>query len=112
MIKLIFHRDDQGNIDGFIVKGHAAFAPRGKDIVCAAVSALTQTAVMGIEKVVGIKPKVIRSARGYLKCRLPGELTAAQLRDAHLLLKVMAMGLEETARNYPQYIKIVDGGER
>lgn len=109
---MIFHRDVQGNIDGFTVKGHAAFAPKGEDIVCAAVSVLTQTAVISMERIAGIKP-VVRSADGYLECRLPEELTAAQLCDARLLLKAMALGLEETARIYPGYVKIlVDGGER
>jgi uncharacterized protein YsxB (DUF464 family) len=33
------------------VKGHAGYAPHGHDIVCAAVSAILQTAVLGLESV-------------------------------------------------------------
>ena len=34
---------------GFIVEGHAEFAPHGQDIVCAGVSAIVQAAILGIE---------------------------------------------------------------
>lgn len=34
---------------GLTVEGHAGYAETGKDIVCAAVSALTQTLIAGIE---------------------------------------------------------------
>lgn len=35
--------------DGLMVKGHAGYAEPGKDIVCAAVTALTQTLIQSIE---------------------------------------------------------------
>lgn len=35
---------------GLTVEGHAGYAETGKDIVCAAVSALTQTLIAGIER--------------------------------------------------------------
>ena len=35
---------------GFIVKGHADYAPYGEDIICSAVSAIVQTAQMGLER--------------------------------------------------------------
>lgn len=33
------------------VTGHADYAPRGHDIVCAAVSAIVQTAILGLEAI-------------------------------------------------------------
>lgn len=107
MIKVIFRRDSRGHIEGFTVEGHAAFAPEGEDIVCAAVSALTQAAILGIEEIVGVKPSV-KKADGYLQCRLPGGLVAAQLHDVRLLLETMALGLSETAEAYPRHVKISD----
>lgn len=38
------------------VKGHAGYAPHGQDIVCAAVSAILQTAVLGIESIAETYP--------------------------------------------------------
>jgi uncharacterized protein YsxB (DUF464 family) len=41
-------------VDGdFIIeaKGHANFAPMGRDIVCSAISAILQTAVLGLQNI-------------------------------------------------------------
>lgn len=37
------------------VTGHAGYAPAGQDIVCAAVSALTQTLILGLRQVAGME---------------------------------------------------------
>lgn len=43
--------------DGFIITGHAGYAEPGKDIVCAAVSALTQAFIASIEELTQDKIK-------------------------------------------------------
>ena len=40
---------DSGKI-GLICTGHANYAPKGFDIVCASVSAIVQTAALGVQK--------------------------------------------------------------
>ena len=39
---------------GFEAEGHTGYAEEGSDIVCAAVSALTQGAVIGLKEVIGL----------------------------------------------------------
>ena len=46
-IRLFFNGND---IIGFSAEGHTGFADRGEDIVCAAISVLTQTAVIGLQQ--------------------------------------------------------------
>lgn len=41
--------------NGISVSGHAGTAPKGQDIVCAAVSALTLNLIQGLEQVAGVK---------------------------------------------------------
>lgn len=41
------------------VKGHAGYAPHGRDIVCAAVSAILQTAVLGLESIAETYPDFV-----------------------------------------------------
>lgn len=48
MIEIRVLLDKQEQIKGFTAHGHAETAPRGQDIVCAAVSAITQTALTGL----------------------------------------------------------------
>jgi len=49
MIRATFLESKSGELQGFIVEGHAGYAPAGEDIVCAGVSALVQTAVAGLK---------------------------------------------------------------
>ena len=44
MITITMHRDKKDRYTGFTIKGHADYDEAGSDIVCAAVSALSQTA--------------------------------------------------------------------
>ena len=55
---------------GFTVEGHADFKPKGEDIVCAAVSVLTQTALLGLGKYIPDTDYTIDDT-GYLTCTLP-----------------------------------------
>lgn len=43
---------EAGELVGLEAQGHAGFAPRGRDIVCAAVSVLVQTLELGMEDVI------------------------------------------------------------
>ncbi len=105
MMRIIVIRDAQGHVYGFTVTGHALYARHGKDIICAAVSALTQTAVLGIRNITGIEP-VTEVCTGRLSVRLPGEISAKKRKDVCLILEVMIAGLKEMAVNYPGFMKI------
>ena len=52
MIKAVIEEnEDTRRIDAFSISGHANAGPFGRDIVCAAVSAVVQMALMGVEQV-------------------------------------------------------------
>ena len=59
MTSVRFCRDSRGRLCGFTVLGHTGYAPEGEDIVCAGVSALTQTAVNALETVAHAPASVI-----------------------------------------------------
>jgi len=103
MIEVKVKRNKGGNPVSVEVKGHALFAPQGSDIVCAAVSVLTQTIVFALEDLVGIKLPV-KMEEGYLLVTLPPLMRREQQEKCRLLLETMLLGLEETAKAYPQYI--------
>ena len=98
--------EKEGKVVSFKVEGHAGAAQSGKDIVCAAISALTQTAILGLIQVAGIKVSYHRDDyKGRLWAELPEELTPEQRRDADIILGTMADGLKDIATGYPKYIK-------
>jgi len=90
-------------IAGFCVRGHAGLAPRGRDIVCAAVSALTQAAVAGLEDHLGLRPRVVIGP-GYLECELPpGEEEDPR---AQAILATMLLGLRGVAEGQPGRVQV------
>lgn len=90
------------------ISGHAGAAPHGKDIVCAAVSALAQTALIGLEDHLGLKPKVVLDDdEGLLDVSLPDVSSDSRLEQGSTdIIETMMLGLTSMAQSYPDYIEI------
>lgn len=101
MIKVKIFKEPTDRIVGFEVAGHSGTAERGQDIVCAGVSSLTQTALLGLEKHLH-RDMDYSVASGKLKMQLksaPDELTET-------LLQTMLLGLMEIAKLSPEAVQI------
>ncbi|MCL5676432.1 MAG: ribosomal-processing cysteine protease Prp [Firmicutes bacterium] len=111
MIKAEVRRDRAGWVTGFTVTGHSGFAPHGEDIVCAGVTALSEAAVLGLQRVAGVQPQV-EMEDGFVRCELP-PLAQAQEVKAQAIIETMILGLRDIAKDYRRYVRIteVNGGE-
>lgn len=107
MISISVYRNSKKNVEQFIVTGHAYAADPGQDIVCAAVSVLTQTTVLGLHSIASIAIEY-EIDNGYLKCKLPVDLIEKELYDAKLLINTMLLGLKNIQESYPKYVEIHD----
>ena len=95
-----------GAMAGFEASGHAGAARiRGYDLVCCAVSALTQTGVNALIAVAGVTPAV-KVDEGYLRCILPQGLEAAQADRADVVLRTVIQGLTDIQNIYPKLLRI------
>jgi len=93
----------QGMYRGFIARGHSDYADMGEDIVCAAISAITQTAELGLGEVLGEKLSVERrDGEGFYRVEIAGEPT----RDAQVIFKTMLVGLQSIEKGYPKFLKV------
>ncbi|EKP94936.1 ribosomal-processing cysteine protease Prp [Thermaerobacter subterraneus] len=106
MIRAVFFRDGQGAITRFEITGHAGFADRGDDIVCAAVSALGQAAILGLEEVLHLVPEVELDEEGRLVCQLPGDVPADLQRAAQAILETARIGIQAIASDYDEYVRV------
>lgn len=90
-------------LEGFTISGHAEMDTEelGYDIVCAAVSAISLTAALGLKEVLGI-PGSYESESGFLQARI-GNL-GNDRSDA--VLRTMLRGLQEIKKQYPDRIQI------
>lgn len=106
MIHATFFRRD-AQIIGFEFKGHAEYAQAGRDIVCSAISALSQTAVIGLTEVAKIPADYTVEESGRLYCRLQDDINPQQSEKASLLMETLKAGVESVKQSYPGYLKIM-----
>ena len=92
-------------IQGFAVSGHAGYAEYGQDIVCSAVSALTQSTANGITEVAKL-PFEVTDDGDSVRCMKKGELSESQKHDAEILLETFVLSLDRIREAYEQYLKI------
>ena len=105
MINVLIERNKDGDVNSFTITGHANAGEYGKDIVCAAISVLSQTTVLGLYEIAKIKVDY-EVQDGNLVCRLPKELTNSERQKSNLLLETMIIGLKNIYENYSEYIVI------
>ncbi|MFE7063066.1 ribosomal-processing cysteine protease Prp [Bacillus haimaensis] len=106
MIKVTIKRNDQQAIDSFTITGHANFAKKGSDIVCAGVSAVSFGAVNSIISLLSVTPQIEQGADGFLRCTVPRDLEESTKEKVQLLLESMVVSLETIERDYGNYITI------
>lgn len=105
MIIVQIFRDEGGNIERFSIEGHANFAKRGEDIVCAGVSAVTVGTVNSIETLTGVEMDA-KMKNGFLSGSLPLLERGETWSQVQLLLESMVVMLSNIAESYGKYIKI------
>ena len=88
-----------GKLLGFSAEGHSGYAEEGNDIICAAISAVTQTAAIYAEEVLKIDGAVTQDEEQTLLSVIceGGEGWSS-------LLKAMEIYLTEVAGQYPKYL--------
>ena len=97
---------NRGSLVGFHAKGHTGYAEAGEDIVCAAVSALTQTAYLGIGELVGADMR-LEQKDGELRLMLEEDISESEREKAQLILGTMLLGLRSIEENYSDYLKVI-----
>lgn len=103
-IAVFFHN---GRPTGFDAKGHTGYAKSGEDIVCAAVSAITQTAAMGVLELCKC-PSEFDIKDGRLRLKIADSSSAQQREKAELILSTMLLGLRSVQRDYSDYLKLIE----
>lgn len=95
---------DGERICAFEVKGHSGYAREGADIVCAAVSAIAQTALIGLKEVLRLPVMhEIDEKRGLLSVKLPPDTIS----ESQVLLQTMKRALKAVESDYPGYIRVI-----
>lgn len=95
MIKAIFKKDYDG-FYSYEVTGHANYAEKGKDIVCAAVSSLYLT----------ISNYLVSKEYAYFDDDEGQTVEISYLDESQPLIKALHQGLVAISAQYPEFVKV------
>jgi uncharacterized protein YsxB (DUF464 family) len=104
MIKVTVFRNADNLITGFRMSGHADYAEKGSDIVCAAVSALVINTINSIEHFTTDTFNLNQDEdKGFMEFHMVGPVSSY----GNLLLNSLAFGLKGIEKEYNgSYIKV------
>lgn len=94
MIRCIFNKDS------FRILGHANYDVKGKDIVCASVSILSQSIILGLVDILKLDC-VTQIESGDLQCYIK-----EPTKEAQILMDTFKYTIKVLANQYPKYISI------
>ena len=102
-----FYKRTDGMLVGYRAEGHTGYAESGADIVCAGVSALTQSTLNGLQNILKAPVRSdIDERTASLEAELRPEATTEQVDRAQLLLETLLQGLQAMERSYPRNVRI------
>ncbi len=88
-------------------KGHSGYAPVGSDIVCSAISVLTQNLINSLQKILKITPVYrIDESIPFLTVSIPNDISKEDYEKAQILVKSAVLGIRDVADSYSKYIRI------
>lgn len=100
MTKITIIKKD-GIICAYKVKGHSGFAEEGKDIVCSAISAISQMILGGLKDVAHAEVESIVED-GFMQVFVKDYSNE----KAQALLKTMELAFAELSKDYARYVKM------
>lgn len=104
MIKVQFFENKEGFLIGFEAYGHAGFDEVGKDIVCAGVSSLLQTAYLSLKEIIKTDVRLIKK-KGYLCCKIVS-FSQKDVEKIDLVLRTALLGIEYIEKSYNRFLTL------
>ena len=101
MLEVTFYRDSRDRLSSIFARGHAEFADRGEDIVCAAVSGILRAARLGLEQHERLDLRAAQEP-GAFRIHVPSE--ARDREGVVAILSTARMAVEQIAARFPDHV--------
>ncbi len=85
---------------GFKISGHVGFDVKGKDVLCAAISAVSQSTLIGLNEVMKLDVNY-EIKDGLIECNLKNNNECAQF-----MMETLYQTLVQLAKQYPRNVSI------
>ncbi len=103
MLEVVFYRDGSNRPSSIVARGHVDSAEHGKDIVCAAVSAILQAARLGLERHARVELEADQQP-GTLRLRWPERVRDRE--DVRAIVETAALSVEQIAHQFPGHVTV------
>jgi len=103
MVNVVFNKKDH-NLVSVNIKGHAELVDEGYDMVCSAISAISQTILIGVLEVLQLKATYSLDD-GFLNFSIE-KLPDEDIKKCGVLMETMLLGLKSIEIGYGEYINI------
>jgi uncharacterized protein YsxB (DUF464 family) len=104
VVEVHIREDGRSRLSSFFASGHAGWADDGRDVVCAAVSAILQSAWLGLTEVAHVAIEGTRD-KGRLELSWPEELRDDA--SVHAIVATAALSIERIAAQYPDHVRTI-----
>jgi uncharacterized protein len=108
MLEVTFFRDSRQRLSSIFARGHAEFADHGEDLVCAAVSAILQSARLGLEQHERVDLGAAQKS-GLFHIHVP-----AEARDREGVVAILAtahLSIRQLAAQFPDHVTAEEIGD-
>ena len=96
-----------GHIISVECDGHTNYGAYGEDIVCASLSSVVQTAVLGLLAVAKIDISLTRDdKRGYINFSTPQNLNETEQLKTDAILETMLCGISDLYEGFSDFIEL------
>jgi uncharacterized protein YsxB (DUF464 family) len=104
LVEIHVRKDSRDRLSSFFASGHAGWDEDGQDVVCAAVSAILQSALLGLGEVAKVDVSSERE-KGRLQMRWPP--SARDDAATRAIVETAALSVEYIARQYPAHVAVI-----
>lgn len=98
MVTVKIHKD-KDIYTGYEIEGHAQYAESGKDIVCASISLIGQSTLVGLLKLDKVLWEIVMHGYMSIKIKEPNK-------ETNLLMEILIDVANSIANQYPNNVKV------
>lgn len=103
MLEVTFYRDDADRPAGIVAHGHADFDARGRDVVCAAVSAILQAVRLGLSECAHVE---LEASQRPGELKLGWQENERNRESVRAIVGTAELAIEHIAGRFPKHVRI------
>jgi len=103
-VEVVVRRDSRNRLSSFFASGHAGWDDLDKDVVCAAVATILQSAWLGLEEVARVD---VQGSKISGRLDLCWPETARDDAAVRAIVETAARSVERIAQQYPANVRVI-----